>query len=74
MRFGRDGRLVFDLYGAEAPLKTARFVDFVQGTIGQFKSSGEGPSYAASGLDKLQPGALGGCVDGAPLPIIMLSR
>ena len=52
------GRLVLGLYGDLAPAATKRFLEFVSGTVGQFKDSADGPSYASSGFEKITPGDL----------------
>jgi hypothetical protein len=36
----------------------AKFLDFVDGTPGQFKASGGGPAYSGAQFEKLQPGVL----------------
>ena len=54
------GRMVFGLYGDAAPLGVAKFVDFVDGTTGQFKARGGGPSYSSSTLDRRQGGLIEG--------------
>ena len=40
------GRIVVGLYGKDAPKASARFLEFVEGTTGQFASSRGGPSCA----------------------------
>jgi len=52
------GRLVCGLYGKDAALGAERFVDFVRGTVGQFRDSGDGPSYRSSGFERISPGEL----------------
>ncbi|KAL1496285.1 hypothetical protein AB1Y20_016248 [Prymnesium parvum] len=42
------GRLSISLYGEQAPRAAAQFLDFVDGTAGQFAASGGGPSYASA--------------------------
>eukprot|EP00967_Tisochrysis_lutea_P017239 scaffold19515_cov31-Tisochrysis_lutea.AAC.1 len=49
------GRIVFGLFGADAPQAVQRFLDFTKGTIGQFAQRADGPSYASSGFEKLRP-------------------
>ena len=60
------GRLVLGLYGKDAPLAVERFVEFVQGTTGQYAKSAGGPSYAQAAIEKLRPGELieGGRISG----------
>lgn len=52
------GRLVLGLYGRDAPRAVERFLEFVQGTPGQFAKSAGGPSYASATFDRVQPGEL----------------
>jgi cyclophilin family peptidyl-prolyl cis-trans isomerase len=52
------GRLVLSLYTEEAPAATARFEEFCLGTVGQFKTSADGPRYSSAGFDRLEPGVL----------------
>ena len=49
------GRLEIGLYGKDAPLATAKFLDFVQGTTGQFSKTGNGPKYSSAGFEKISP-------------------
>ena len=51
-------RLTFGLFGDSAPKGVAKFLDFVDGTPGQFKASGGGPAYSGAQFEKLQPGVL----------------
>jgi len=52
------GRLVFGLFGTAAPKGVAKFLDFTDGTVGQFKATGGGPAYSGAQFEKLQPGML----------------
>ena len=67
------GRLVFGLFGREAPLGTKKFLEFVDGTSGQFKPSGGGPgggpAYSSGSFHKIEPGVLleGGRINGLKL-------
>ena len=59
------GRLVFGLYGENAPAGVERFLSFVTGNVGQF-TQGQGPSYRSSLFERLEPGRLveGGRISG----------
>jgi len=63
------GRMVFGLYNEAAPLGTERFVNFVQGSVGQFKGTLDGPSYRSSCFERLRPGVVaeGGRITGLDL-------
>ena len=52
------GRLTFNLFGDDAPKGTTKFVEFVEGTVGQFKTNRGGPAYSQAQFDKVQPGEL----------------
>lgn len=49
------GRLTFNLFGKDAPRGTRKFLDFVDGTVGQFARSGGGPAYSSGSFDRLRP-------------------
>jgi len=63
------GRLVFSLFGNDAPKTVQKFLEFVDGTPGQWKSSGGGPMYSSGSFTKLQPGVMleGGTINGLRL-------
>lgn len=63
------GRLTFGLFGTEAPQATKKFLEFVDGTTGQFSKSGGGPAYSSSSFFKLKPGEAieGGRINGLRL-------
>jgi len=63
------GRLTFGLFGDDAPLAARRFLDFVDGTAGQFKTSGGGPAYSSGSFFRLKPGVAieGGRINGLRL-------
>lgn len=55
------GRLVIGLFGSDAPEAVKRYMEFIQGTVGQFADRADGPSYASSSFEKIRPGeAVGG--------------
>lgn len=61
------GRITLGLFGRDAPLGAARFLEFISGTTGQFGASGGGgPAYAQASFERLRPGALleGGRISG----------
>jgi len=59
------GRLVFGLYGRDAPQGVSRFVSFIDGTVGQFATTGGGPAYAQSSFEYVRPGEL---LEGGRIP------
>ena len=60
------GRIVIGLFGKDAPLAVERFLNFVNGDVGQFQKSGGGPAYAQASFDKIRPGEMveGGKING----------
>ena len=52
------GRLEIGLYGRDAPLATAKFLDFIQGTTGQYAKTGGGPAYSQAQFERIRPGEL----------------
>lgn len=52
------GRLTLGLYGKEAPLGVARYLEFIDGTPGQYARSGGGPAYSGATFDRVRPGEL----------------
>ena len=52
------GRLTIALFGKDAPVGVARFVEFLTGTLTPFYANGGGPSYAQSTFDRQRPGEL----------------
>ena len=60
------GRLTIGLYGEVAPQGVERFLEFIDGTVGQYAKSGGGPSYAQSQFERVRPGQLleGGRISG----------
>ena len=60
------GRLVIGLFGTDAPQGVERFLEFVDGTVGQYSKTGGGPSYAQSQFERVVPGQLleGGRISG----------
>ena len=60
------GRITIGLYGKEAPQGAARFLEFIDGTVGQYGKSGGGPSYAQSQFERIIPGQVleGGRISG----------
>eukprot|EP00316_Scyphosphaera_apsteinii_P001394 CAMPEP_0119302834 /NCGR_PEP_ID=MMETSP1333-20130426/4365_1 /TAXON_ID=418940 /ORGANISM="Scyphosphaera apsteinii, Strain RCC1455" /LENGTH=301 /DNA_ID=CAMNT_0007305311 /DNA_START=183 /DNA_END=1088 /DNA_ORIENTATION=- len=60
------GRMVFGLFGVDAPAGVSRYMDFITGKIGQFREIGDGPSYRSSSFEQLQPGVIveGGRITG----------
>ena len=52
------GRVVIGLFGKDAPLAVQRFIEFTQGTVGQYSQTGGGPAYSQATFDKLRPGEL----------------
>lgn len=52
------GRLELGLYGADAPLGVARYLEFIDGTAGQYAKSGGGPAYSGATFERLRPGVL----------------
>ena len=60
------GRLTLGLFGQDAPLGVARFLEFVKGTVGQYAATGGGPAYSGSAFTVLKPGVLleGGKITG----------
>ena len=63
------GRLTFGLFGRDAPLGTKKFLEFVDGTSGQFAKSGGGPAYSSGSFFKINPGKSieGGRINGLRL-------
>ena len=63
------GRLTFGLFGDDAPLAARRFMDFVDGTTGQFRTSGGGPAYSSGSFFRVRPGVSieGGRINGLRL-------
>ena len=52
------GRLTFNLFGNDAPKGTTKFLEFIEGTVGQFAKSGGGPAYSQAQFDRVRPGEL----------------
>jgi cyclophilin family peptidyl-prolyl cis-trans isomerase len=53
------GRFELELYGDAAPMGVTKFLEFIDGTPGQFKTTGGGgPAYSSGSFDKLRPGVL----------------
>mmetsp|Transcript_3451 Transcript_3451/g.5747 ORF Transcript_3451/g.5747 Transcript_3451/m.5747 type:complete len:362 (+) Transcript_3451:28-1113(+) len=50
------GRLAIGLYGKNAPEATARFLKLIDGTMGQFAATAEGPKFTDGRIKKLRPG------------------
>lgn len=52
------GRITIGLYGKDAPEGVARFLEFIDGTVGQYSKSGGGPTYAQAQFERVVPGQL----------------
>ena len=49
------GRLEIGLFGKDAPLATKRFIEFIEGTTGQFAKNAGGPAYSSATIDNIKP-------------------
>jgi cyclophilin family peptidyl-prolyl cis-trans isomerase len=60
------GRLTIGLFGDDSPLGSKKFLEFIDGTAGQFKGSSGGPAYSSGSFFKVQPGLVleGGRING----------